>query len=204
MLIEHDGVRPVIHPSAYVAPNAVVSGDVEIGPECSVLFGAVITADGGPVRIGRRVTVMESAVVRGRNRFAAQLGDDCLIGPHAHVNGSRVGGRVFVATGASLFPGSVVGDRSVVRINAVVHVNTHLTPDSVVPIGWVAVGNPAVTLPPDQHEEISRELGQGRFPQTMYGVDPEFDQDAEGSLMPAIAERNGLLYGRHRSDRVIG
>jgi len=65
VLIEHDGARPVIHPSAYVAPNAVISGDVEIGLECSVLFGAVITADGGPVRIGRRLTIMEQAVVRG-------------------------------------------------------------------------------------------------------------------------------------------
>ena len=204
MLIEHDGARPVIHPTAYVAPNAVISGDVEIGPECSVLFGAVITSDGGPVRIGRRVTIMENAVVRGRNRFAAQIGDDCLIGPHAHVNGSRIGNRVFVATGASLFPGSVVAERSVIRINAVVHVNTHLIPDAVVPIGWVAVGNPALILPPEQHEEISRELSQSRFPQTMYGVDAEFDQDGEGSLMPAIAERNGLLYGRHRGDKVVG
>lgn len=204
MLIEHDGARPVIHPTAYIAPNAVVSGDVEIGPECSVLFGAVITADGGPVRIGRRVTIMEHAVIRGRNRFAAQIGDDCLIGPHAHVNGSRIGNRVFVATGASLFPGSVVAERCVIRINGVVHVNTHLIPDSVVPIGWVAVGNPAIIVPADRQEEISLELGQSRFPQTMYGVDPEFDQDGEGSLMPAIAERNGLIYGRHRGDTVVG
>ncbi len=204
MLIEHDGVRPVIHPTPYVAPDAVVSGDVEIGPECSVLFGAVITADGGPVRIGRRVTIMEQAVVRGRNRFATQIGDDSLIGPHAHVNGSRVGNRVFVATGASLFPRSVVAERCVIRINGVVHVNTYLIPDSVVPIGWVAVGNPATSLPPDRRDEISLELGESRFPQTMYGVDPEFDQDGEGSLMPAIAERNGLLYGRHRGETIVG
>lgn len=204
MLIEHDGARPVIHPTAYVAPNAVISGDVEIGPECTVLFGAVVTSDGGPVRIGRRVTIMEHAVVRGRNRFAAQIGDDSLIGPHAHVNGSRLGNRVFVATGASLFPGSVVGERSVIRINGVVHVNTILIPDSVVPIGWVAIGNPVLILPPEQHEEISRELSQSRFPQTMYGVDAEFDRDREGSLMPAISDRNSLLYGRHRTDNVIG
>lgn len=204
MLIEHDGVRPTIHPTAYVAPNAVVSGDVEVGPECRVLFGAVLTSDGGPVRLGRNVVVMENAVVRGRARFAAMIGDDTLIGPHAHVNGSRIGSRVFVATGASLFPGSVVAERAVIRINAVVHVNTHLIPDAVVPIGWVAVGNPALILPPERHDEIARELSQSRFPQTMYGVDGEYDQDAEGSLMPAIAERNALTYGRHRTDKVVG
>ena len=169
MLIEHDGARPVVHPSAYVAPNAVISGDVEIGPECSVLFSAVITADGGPVRIGRRLTIMDQAVVRGRNQFAAQIGDDCLIGPHAHVNGSRIGKRVFVATGSSLFPSSVVAERCVIRINSVVHVNTHLIPDSVVPIGWVAVGNPAIIVAADRLEEIALELGQSRVPRRCTG-----------------------------------
>ena len=45
MLIEHDGARPRIDASAYVAPNAVLCGDVEVGPDCRILFGAVLTAD---------------------------------------------------------------------------------------------------------------------------------------------------------------
>ena len=50
MLIEHDGAQPRVHPSAYVAPNAVLCGDVEIGADCRILFGAVLTAEDGPVR----------------------------------------------------------------------------------------------------------------------------------------------------------
>jgi len=69
-----------------------------------------------------------------------------------------------VATGSSLVPSSVVAERCVIRINSVVHVNTYLTPDSVVPIGWVAVGNPAIIVAADRLEEISLELGQSRFP----------------------------------------
>lgn len=203
MLIEHNGARPVVHPTAYVAPNAVVSGNVEIGPECRVLFGAVLTDDGGAVRLGSRVTVMENAVVRGRSRFPTSVGDDSLIGPHAHLNGTRIGGRVFIATGAALFPGSVVGDRAVVRVHGIVQVNTHLPADGLVPIGWVALGNPAKILSPDRHDEISRELASLNFRGTVYGVDPEFDADSDGSVMPAIAERYADLFGTHRRDTVI-
>ncbi len=204
MIIEHDGQIPRIHPSAYIAPNAVVSGDVEIGAESRILFGAVITSDGGPVRIGGRVTVMENAVVRGRQRFGTLIGDFSLVGPHAHLNGTRIGAKVFIATGASLFPGSVIGDRAVVRINGIVQVNTHLPADGVVPIGWVALGHPVSILPPEQHDEISRLLGQLRFRETVYGVDSEYDSDPEGSLMPTIAERNAMLFGRHTRDRIVG
>lgn len=204
MIVEHEGQSPRIHPSAYIAPNAVVSGDVEIGPECRVLFGAVITDDGGPVRIGGRVTIMENALVRGRPRFGTAIGDHSLVGPHAHINGSRIGAKVFIATGAALYPGSVVGDRAVVRINGIVHVNTHLPSDTIVPIGWVAVGHPVSILPPERHEEISRILASLKFRETVYGIDPEFDSDAEGSAMPAIAERNAALFGKHVRDRIIG
>lgn len=203
MIIEHEGQSPRIHPTAYVAPNAVVSGDVEIGAESRILFGAVITDDGGPVRIGSRVTVMENVVVRGRARFPTTIGDFSLVGPHAHLNGTRIGTKVFIATGASLFPGSVVGDRAVVRINGIVHVNTHIPADGLVPIGWVALGHPVQILPPDRHDEISQLLASLKFRETVYTVDPQFDADDDGSVMPAIAERNGILFGKHMRDRIV-
>jgi carbonic anhydrase/acetyltransferase-like protein (isoleucine patch superfamily) len=65
MLFEHEGRRPRIAASAYVAPTAVIVGDVEIGDESCILFGAVVTAEGGPVTIGRHRIVMENAVIRG-------------------------------------------------------------------------------------------------------------------------------------------
>ena len=64
MLYEHLGARPRIHDTAVVAPTAVISGDVEIGPNCQVLHGAVITAEGGPIRLGEHVIVMENALIR--------------------------------------------------------------------------------------------------------------------------------------------
>ena len=128
MLIEHRGERPTVPDSAYVAPNAVVCGEVRLGEDARVLFGAVVTAEGGPVEIGESTVVMEQAVVRGRERHSTSIGDHVIVGPHAHVNGATVEDEAFLATGSSVFMGARVGAGAEVRINGVVQVNTHLLP----------------------------------------------------------------------------
>src|SRR6266478_4864175 len=133
MLLEHEGRRPRIDDSAYVAPTAVVCGDVTIGPDCRVLFGAVLTAESGPVVLGSRCVVMEQAVLRGTAAHPLRLGSHVLVGPHAHLSGCEVEDNVFVATGASVFNGARLGTRSTVHINGVVHIKTVLTPDTIVP-----------------------------------------------------------------------
>ncbi len=197
MLIEHDGKRPSVAESAYVAPNAVVCGDVTIGEATSVLFGAVLTADAGSIEVGRRCVVMENALVRGREAHPTRIGDSVLIGPHAHVNGARIDDEVFLATGSSAFPGARIGRGAEVRINAVVHVNTVLAPDAVVPIGWIAVGDPAELFPPDRHEEIWEIQEQLDYPRTTFGL------DREQASMERITERYAELFGRHHDDRIL-
>jgi gamma-carbonic anhydrase len=197
VLIEHRGIAPEVDSSAYVAPTAVVCGAVRIGPGARVLFGAVLTAEDGQVSIGARSVVMENAVIRGRARHPALIGDDVLVGPHAHVNGARVGDGCFLATGASLFPGSVAGAGSEVRINGVVHVNTVLPPGTTVPIGWVAVGDPAQVYPPDRHEEIWAVQESLDFPGTVYGV--ARDTPAADRMW-----RQSAWFGAHFDDRIIG
>jgi len=201
MLIEHDGARPRIHPSAYVAPNAVLCGDVEVGPDCRILFGAVLTAEGGPVRLGERCIVMENAVLRGRAGHPARLGDRVLIGPHAHVNGAEIGDEAFVATGASLFPGSRLGAGAEIRINGVLHVNSSLPDGAELPIGWIAVGDPAQMFPPKAHDEIWAIQRTLDFAGTVAGVDTS--ALAGGSAMSQLTATYATLYGRHRDDEVI-
>ncbi|HYT25266.1 MAG TPA: gamma carbonic anhydrase family protein, partial [Actinomycetota bacterium] len=150
MLVEHRGARPSVHPTAYVAPNAVLCGDVRVGEDARVLFGAVLTAEDGTVEVGARCVVMEHALLRGRADHPVRIGDDVLVGPHAHVNGAEIGDGAFLATGVSVFPGARVGARAEVRVGAVVHVNSSLPPEATVPIGWVAVGVPAQVLPPER------------------------------------------------------
>ncbi|HEX4623628.1 MAG TPA: gamma carbonic anhydrase family protein [Solirubrobacteraceae bacterium] len=197
MLVEHRGHAPVVDPTAYVAPNAVVCGNVRVGPDTRVLFGAVLTAEDGRVELGARCVVMENALLRGRAAQATTLGDDVLVGPHAHLNGATVGAGCFLATGASLFPGSRLGREAEVRINGVVHVNTVLADEALVPIGWVAVGAPARILPPDAHAEIWSVQKELDFPGTVYGL----DRDAPAAER---MRRQADWFAAHRDDRVIG
>ena len=153
-LVEHRGSTPTVHSSAYVAPNAVLCGDVHVGPDARILFGAVLSAEDGRVDVGARCVVMEHALLRARAAHPVVLGDDVLVGPHAHVNGAVVGAGSFLATGCALFPGVRLGRGVEVRIHGVVHVNTALEDGALVPIGWVAVGAPAQILPPGEHDAI--------------------------------------------------
>ncbi|TCO45985.1 carbonic anhydrase/acetyltransferase-like protein (isoleucine patch superfamily) [Kribbella antiqua] len=193
MLLEHRGRRPVVPESAYVAPSAVLCGAVVLGEGSRVLHGAVLTAENGEVRLGENSVVMENALVRGRADHPALLGDAVLVGPHAHVNGATVEDEVFIATGAALFPGSVAGAGAELRINSVLQVNSRLEPGAVLPIGWIAVGDPAQLFSPDRHEElwpIQRDLD---FPGTVYGV-------PRGTSMRDIMARQSTFFGAHLDD----
>jgi gamma-carbonic anhydrase len=201
MLIEHGGRSPQIHESAYVAPTAVLSGDVVVGEGCSVLFGAVLTAESeSRIELKRRAIVMDNAVVRARVGFDVVIGRNSLIGPHAHVNGCEIGDNVFVATGAAIFPGARVDDHAEIRVGAVLHVNSHLTEGAMVPIGWIALGDPAESFPPSAHEDFARFQEELDFPGTVYML----KRAGEGeSIMPKVAERYQELFGRHRDDRIL-
>ncbi len=197
MLLEHEGRSPTVDPGAWVAPTAVLCGDVRVAAGARVLWNAVLVDDGGAVELGEQAIVMEQALLRGRVDHPVRIGANVIVGPHAHINGAAVGDGAFVATGAALFPGARVGAGAEVRINGVVHVNSALPDDGLVPIGWVAVGDPAQVLPPERHDDIwaiQRELD---FPGTVLGVQ-------RGAPAAEATRRYAELFGRHRDDRVVG
>ena len=200
MIIEHAGCRPTIDADAYVAPTAVICGDVTIGAGSCIGFGAVLTAEGGPVTVGRYCVVMEYAVIRGTRRHPARLGDHVLVGPHAHLTGCTVEDCAFLATGSAVFNGAAIGARAEVRINGVVHLSTRLPPDALVPIGWIAVGDPAWIMPPERHDEIWSAQKPLNFPKAVFGVDRTPPGE---SNMPEITRRYARLLRRHRDDRIV-
>ncbi len=198
MQFEHLGAQPRIHPDAVIAPTAVISGDVTIGADCQVLHGAVITAEGGAITLGHDVIVMENALIRATTANPVRIGDHTLVGPMASVSGATIGDEVFLATGTRIFNGARIGHRSEVRINAVVHLRTHLDPETVVPIGWVAVGDPVRLLSPDRDEEIWAAQKELDFPGYVFGLDRETPD-----LMVQLTERYGRSLARHAEDRRI-
>ena len=196
MLIEHRGFQPTIAASAVVASTAVISGNVTIGAGVQVLHGAVISAEDGSVSIGANCVIMENALVRGRVSHDVRIGDSVMVGPHAHINGAVIGDEAFIATGASVFPGATIADRAEVRINAVVQVNTAVAADVVVPIGWVAVGDPAQLFSPDRHDEIWAVQKTLDFVGTVYGASP-------GTSMGELMRAQSDFYSAHRDDRAL-
>jgi carbonic anhydrase/acetyltransferase-like protein (isoleucine patch superfamily) len=199
MRIEHRGAQPHIDPSAYVAPTAVLSGAVTLGPHVRVLHGAVLTAESGEVLVGAHSIVMEGAVLRGTARHPLQVGHHVLVGPRAYLCGCTVQDYAFLATGSTVFNGAVIGHGAEVRINAVVHLRSVLAAEATVPIGWVAVGDPAQILPPGEHDRIWDLQKPLDFPHTVFGL----ERAPAETLMTRLTERYGKALGAHRDDRVL-
>jgi carbonic anhydrase/acetyltransferase-like protein (isoleucine patch superfamily) len=109
MILSSGTKKPKIHPSAYVAPTATISGDVTLGAGCAILHGAVITAEGAPVSIGSDTVVMEHAVIKASGgsatQFAVKIGDRCIIGPHAYVVGATIETGCMIGNGAAVYNG---------------------------------------------------------------------------------------------------
>jgi carbonic anhydrase/acetyltransferase-like protein (isoleucine patch superfamily) len=123
-----DGKTPRIHPEAYVHPDAVVIGDVTIGAESTIWPGAVLRGDYGTITVGARTSVQDGTVIHATAQVSTTVGDGCVIGHLAHLEG------------CVLEDESLVGSGSVVlhRANAVV------TNDMTVPAEALVVGVPAV------------------------------------------------------------
>ena len=200
MLIEHLGRRPTIDRTARIAPTAVICGDVRIGADTSIGFGAVLSAESGPIVVGAQCVIMENAVIRGTRRHPATVGDHVLVGPGAYLSGCTIRECAFLATGCRVFNGAIVGARAEVRINATVHLLTRLPEDATVPIGWVAVGDPVRILPPDAHDEIWAIQEPLDFPKEIFGVDRPAPGDTR---MLEMMARYCRALSRHRDDRIL-
>jgi carbonic anhydrase/acetyltransferase-like protein (isoleucine patch superfamily) len=202
MRLRHDGAGPTVDPTAYVAPSAVLSGAVTVGPQSRVLHGAVLTAEGGSVGIGSRCVVMEQAVIRGTRSNPTRVGDHVLVGPHAYLTGCDIEDEVFIATGAMIFNGARMEQASSVALGGAVHIRCRVPAQTRIPIGWVAVGDPARLHPPGEAESIRAGLTEaGGFFPYVFGVEDPGDR---GATMRQALSRYTKALGRHRGDEVIG
>jgi gamma-carbonic anhydrase len=196
LFVEHRLKTPQVSESAYIAPTAVLAGDVTVGPHSRVLFGAVITAEGGPVEIGRNCVVMENAVVRGVPGQEMRIGDGVLVGPHAHLTGCVIEGGSRIATGAMVFNGARIETGAEVEFNAVVYVNTVVSAGTAVPMGWFAGGRPAELVAPGDWDRIRAIMGPLDYPGTVFGV-------GASALMPDIASRYARGLALHHRDHIL-
>lgn len=200
MIIEQGKEKPIIHETAYIAPNAVVSGNVTIEEGVRILYGAVITAEGSPVIIKKNTIIMENAVLRSAGKFNLKVGKQVLIGPHAYITGCTIEDGSFIASGAKVYNGAVVGIGSIVAIGGVVHVNTHLPKKSRVPIYNVAIGSPSAIYSPNQVNEIGAELQNIDFLGSVFNVSSDIELLKRMNI--AIEKYTNYLE-KHKEDKDI-
>src|SRR6202020_3625874 len=133
--------RPRIHPDAYVHPEAVLIGEVRLGPGSSVWPGAVVRADNGPIIIGARTSIQDGAIIHTQAVRQTRIGDDCVIGHLVHLEGCVIEDAVLVGSGSVVLEGVICRSGSLVGAGAVV------APGTEVPSGAMALGVPARIRP---------------------------------------------------------
>jgi carbonic anhydrase/acetyltransferase-like protein (isoleucine patch superfamily) len=137
-IYELDGVGPRIDPEAYIHPDAVIIGDVSVGAEATVWPNAVLRGDYGVISIGARTSVQDGTVIHAGPGFPTVVGQGCVIGHLAHLEGCLLEDDSLVGSGSVVLHHAVVGRGATVGANAVV-------PNRMeVPPGALAIGVPAI------------------------------------------------------------
>jgi carbonic anhydrase/acetyltransferase-like protein (isoleucine patch superfamily) len=133
----HFHKAPVIPASAYVAPGATVVGDVTLGEECSVWFGAVLRGDINRIRVGAHSNIQDGSVVHIDSGFDTTIGEWVTVGHRAIVHACTVGDEVLVGMGSIILDGAEIGARSIIGAGALV------TGGKKIPPGSLVLGSPA-------------------------------------------------------------
>jgi carbonic anhydrase/acetyltransferase-like protein (isoleucine patch superfamily) len=136
---------PSVHPEAYVHPDAVVIGDVTIGAESTIWPQAVLRGDYGTITVGARTSIQDGTVVHAGPGFPTVVGDGCVVGHLAHLEGCTLEDDSLVGSGSVVLHHAVVGTGATVGANAVIPNNME------VPAGALALGVPA-TIRPDRSD----------------------------------------------------
>jgi len=131
-MARHLDARPSIHATAFIAPGAVIVGDVEIGEEASVWYGAVVRADLNRIRIGPRSNIQDGSVVHLADELGVSVGQYVTCGHSAILHACSVDDEVLIGMGATVLDGAEIGARSVIGANALVTQGMKIPPGSLV------------------------------------------------------------------------
>ncbi len=151
IILPVNGIAPKIPEDCFVAPNATIVGDVEMGAACSIWFNAVVRGDVNSIRMGNKVNVQDGACIHCTyQKTKTLIGNNVSIGHHAIVHGCTVDDNVLIGMGAIVMDGARIGSNSIIAAGAVVLENT------VVPPGSIFAGVPAKKV-----KDISQDLLKG-------------------------------------------
>ena len=139
---------PDIHPSAFVAPGAVVRGEVHLAENSSVFYNAVLRGDRAPISIGEGTNIQDNCVVHVEYDLPVTVGKNVTVGHGAILHGCTVGDETLIGMGAIVINGAQIGKSCLIGAGALV------TQNAVIPDGCMAVGSPARVKRPLTPEEM--------------------------------------------------
>src|SRR2546430_4851090 len=206
MLIRHRSAQPHVHPSAYVAPNATLVGDVRVGPRARVMYGAVLDAEGSRVEVGESVIIAENAVLRAAAvsdvDAPALVGDHVFIGPHATVLAAAIGRCAYLAAGVTVLHGARLGAGASVAVGALVHARTVLPDEFFVPPHTTAIGDPVTVYTPDRVDEVAEAIRTIGFASAAFGVQARWEDRI--ARYERVAEVRSSEFAAHDGDEIVG
>ncbi|HZC27216.1 MAG TPA: hypothetical protein VE287_09325 [Actinopolymorphaceae bacterium] len=205
MLIRNRGRSPLVHETAYVAPNATLVGQVVVGPRARIMYGAVLDAEGSRVEVGEACVIAEHAVLRasavGDEERPVTLGDHVFVGPHATVLGCSVERCCYLAAQVTVLHGARLAPGASIAVGALVHARTVVPREFFVPPHTVAIGDPVRVLSPDQPDEITAAIRATGFAAAAFGVTADWE-DREARY-EAVADARVAEFGTHHHDEVL-
>ncbi|MDD2299906.1 MAG: gamma carbonic anhydrase family protein [Fermentimonas sp.] len=141
------GFTPKIGENTYLADNATIIGDVEIGRDCSIWFNAVLRGDVNSIRIGNRVNVQDGTVIHTLyQKSVSIIGDDVSIGHNVVIHGAEVKAGALIGMGAIVLDHAVIGEGAIIAAGSVILSGTQVEPGSIyagVPAKFVKKVDPA-------------------------------------------------------------
>ncbi len=136
----------------FIAPNATILGDVNLGDDVTILFGAVLRADQAPITIGSRSNVQDNAVIHESAGRPVTIGQNVSIGHGAIVHGATIEDNCLIGMGAIVLNGAVIGKGSLIAAGALVAEN------KVIPPGSLVIGVPGKIIRELTPEELAGNL----------------------------------------------
>jgi carbonic anhydrase/acetyltransferase-like protein (isoleucine patch superfamily) len=131
LIIEYNGKRPRIAATAFIAPNAVIIGEVTIEDGANIWFGAVLRGDHNPIVIGPRSSIQDNAVIHVSATHPTIVGADVTIGHLAALEGCHIKAAALVGMNATVLDGAVVGERALIAAGSVVREDQEIPPDAL-------------------------------------------------------------------------
>ncbi len=148
--------KPQIHPDAFVAPGAILYGDVTVGRDCSIWFHATVRGERAAIRIGTGSNIQDNCVVHVDPGHAVEIGENVTVGHSAVVHGCKIGDNTLVGMGAILLNGAVVGKNCIIGAGALVTQNT------VIPDNSMVLGSPAKVMRKVTPQEAASNMANAR------------------------------------------